>query len=360
MSGYSCHDHRAEAPERLAGELSALGQERFDGHQRACAPCRGFVESLAGALAAARAELPLPPIGAVDRAYVALMDRLRAEEVSAVAAPPTRVAFGGARRWWPWAAAGAVTAGAAAALALFVGLGARSPGVGAGAPDAAWVSVSPRPGLDLRVASGTDLSFEEPRGGTTTLVLRAGTLYARVAPLPPGRTLVVRAPDLAVRVVGTIFMVRSEPGHPSEVAVMRGAVAVERSGAAAATLLTGEAWRAPGPASPLEARDLAAVRDWLAGPAEKMGSAATAGAPAPALGRSAATAAPVEPATPSRPAEPSRPAAVAHAAAVAPLPARALADAPTYAEAERVLAAGGPGAAAEVLEALVAARPDGA
>jgi len=362
MSGYSCAEHRVEVPDRLAGELSALGQERFDRHQLACASCRAFLGSYAGALAAGRADVPPPSIGEADAGWSALAERLRAEAAAWPDGPQDgrqpdagRRPFAAGRRWWPWAlvAAGVAAAGMAAALTWMIGSGTSGAGGGE------WVSVSPRPGLELRVASGTDIHFEAANAGTTTLVLGAGTVYARVAPLPPGEAFVVRTPDLAVRVVGTIFMVHSAPGEPSRVAAFRGAVAVERAGSATELLVAGEAWRAPGPATSTDERDLAPVRDWVAAASGAATAARAGGTATASAATGAATGAAGAATAPAAPAHVASAAALPPAAPAAPAAlARAPAAAPSYAEAEAALAARGPAAAAALLERLVAARPD--
>ena len=317
MAAYGCNHHRTEAPARLAGELSALEQERFDGHQRTCSGCHALYDSLARALAAARAE-PEPLSAAdKDREYAALMDRLRADGNRA--AEPVRP-----RRWaWAVAGAGAMAAAAALLLALSAGHDAPVP------QEPPLVSASPSPRLDVRAVTGTEWNLEET-GRDQTLVLRRGTVYVRLAPLHEGESFEVRAPDLRVRVIGTIFSVRSEPGRPTEVAVMRGAVVVERVRHGAMTLVAGEASAGPDAQKAAARDDYARVRDWLAEPsvaASPPPAAPLPSPPAPAQGR-----------------------------------VRAPAKIPSlsYAEAERALTERGPAAAAELLERLIAERPDGA
>lgn len=75
-----------------------------------------------------------------------------------------------------------------------------------------------RPGSEFVLPSGTDVEFGLP----------SGSLSARVSPQEPGRPLIIRTPDVEVRVLGTELEVLSAPER-SEVAVLEGKVRVTRN-----------------------------------------------------------------------------------------------------------------------------------
>ena len=109
------------------------------------------------------------------------------------------------------------------------------------------VGLSLRTGTRLRLGGGGRLAVVE-LGNRQRMLLQAGRLWARVAPLSSGQRFVVATADAEVEVHGTSFEVTVLPraqscrGVTTAIRVFEGVVTVEQPGGRRWRLLPGERW----------------------------------------------------------------------------------------------------------------------
>lgn len=176
----------------------------------------------------------------------------------------------------PWLVAGVVLCAAGAAV-VAIAVGAGRLGHGGEVASAAWEGASLETGADalsVRLVDGSELKLEpasrvEVGERTPSLVkffLKRGRLSCDVTHLP-GRSFVVMADGVEVRVVGTRFSVTTEHDRASarvEVRVERGVVEVRGAGPAAeiVRIETGRTWSQVVSMRPFgETREKAAAED---------------------------------------------------------------------------------------------------
>lgn len=154
--------------------------------------------------------------------------------------------------WRPWALGGGLLV-AAGVVIVALGVGRGTGTKHADVP--AWRGASLETGADamsVRLVDGSELKLERASRveasdhgpSSVKLVLRRGRLGCDVTHRP-GRSFVVMAEGVEVRVVGTRFWVATEQRPRSarvEVRVERGVVEVRRAGAAAVRVEAGQTW----------------------------------------------------------------------------------------------------------------------
>jgi anti-sigma factor RsiW len=274
---FTCDEVRDRAFEYRRGELEAASREAVEEHLEGCSACRDYVEKLFSMMSAPP-EIELPTDGYADALFGEIEARIEQEQrAKSVSEERPEEEFAPAAPGVRW---GTAAIGLAAGFLLAVGIGwfviandvfsgaetatevAETTTSSESAEDthdeaadqadqaATFAQLRPRPsrraGVGILASQGAEWTLE----GEQNLVLRLSRGTVLVEYLPrDGRQFRVEAPNMRLRVVGTIFYVSAN--GDSSAGVVTGEVEVESDSDETVTLKDGQRMTADGRVEPI-------------------------------------------------------------------------------------------------------------
>ena len=282
---WTCDDVRDSAFEYRRGELEADKRESVEVHLESCVACRDYVEKLF-TLMSSPPPIEAPTDGYADALFGEIEARIEREEKRQQDADPrhgdVQEEFAPAAPGVRW---GTAAIGLAAGFLLAVGIGwfVVSGGFLAGEANApaetvadktpqtdeessravddarAFSKLEPRPSrrAGVGILASTDAEWSLEGRDDLVLQIERGTLLVEYLPRD-GRQFRVEAPNMRVRVVGTIFYVSAQ--ERSSAGVIAGAVEVDREGEETIELEEGQRVRGTGAVESIPEEDVRTLR----------------------------------------------------------------------------------------------------